>query len=85
MPDDIENKVVAALAHRLENGRHLHHRHCIHNLPPEEQVALRRRTPEEYVAIHGEMPVQITPNDWECESPWYVPPRAQSPEQEQEQ
>lgn len=73
MTHDLEADIVKALRHRLANGRHLHHRHCIHNLPPEEQVALRRRTPEEWVAIHGAMPEQITPNDWECESPFTQP------------
>lgn len=68
---DIKDDILRAMAHRLRNGgQHLHHRHCIHNLPPEEQVALRRRTPEEYVAIHGAMPVQIAPEDWEIESPF---------------
>lgn len=68
---DLKEDMLRAMAHRLGNGgKHLHHRHCIHNLPPEEQAALRRRTPEEYVALHGAMPVQITPADWETESPF---------------
>lgn len=68
-PADLEAQIATALRHRLATGRHLHHRSCIHNLPPEDQVALRRSTPEKYVALHGSMPVQITPDDWECESP----------------
>lgn len=57
-----------AMKRREENGgRHLHHRNCIHNLPPEEQVALRGKSIEWWMAIVGSMPVQITPDDWESE------------------
>lgn len=40
---ELEQKIATALEHRLANGRHLHHRDCIHNLPPEQQIDLRRR------------------------------------------
>lgn len=62
--------IETALRHRFTNGRHLHHRDCIHNLPPEEQVEMRGRTVEWWMAVHGSMPVQITPDQWECESPF---------------
>lgn len=53
--------------------RHRHHRNCIHNLPPREQhrasIGGRRWTYEQWVAIRGAEPVQITPDDWEIEPP----------------
>lgn len=58
------------LRHREQNGGgHLHHRNCIHNLPPEEQVAMRSYTVEKWLAIIGPLPKQITPDQWECEPP----------------
>ena len=48
-----ERDIVKALRHREENGRHLHHRDCIHNLPPAEQVAMRGKTVEWWTAIVG--------------------------------
>lgn len=71
---ELEQKIATALKHRLTNGRHLHHRDCIHNLPPEEQIDIRRRrwTREQYIELVG-MPVQITPDEWECESPFSEP------------
>lgn len=67
---DMEEKVMVALRHRLANGRHLHHRDCIHNMPPEEQVAMRGKSVEWWTKMVGPLPVQITPDDWECESPF---------------
>lgn len=55
---------------RAENGgRHLHHRKCIHNLPPDEQVAMRGRSVEWWTAFVGPMPEQITPDQWETTPP----------------
>jgi hypothetical protein len=57
------------LAHREKHGRHLHHRDCIHNLPPERQVEMRGRTVEWWLAVIGPLPEQITPDQWETEPP----------------
>lgn len=68
--DEIPNVIAAALRKRAENdGRHLHHSDCIHNLPPEEQVALRGRTVEWWTQVIGSLPVQITPDQWETAPP----------------
>lgn len=66
---DVRGAMSAALAQRAKAGRHLHHRDCIHNLPPEEQIALRGKTVDWWMAVVGSMPEQITPDQWECESP----------------
>lgn len=68
--EKVDDLIGKALSHRFALGRHAHHRDCIHNLPPEEQAAVRGRTLEQYVALHGAPPVQITPDDWEVESPF---------------
>jgi hypothetical protein len=73
MGSETERLVSAALAHRLASGRHLHHRDCIHNLPPEEQIAWRGWTVERWRSMGLSIPQQITPEDWECESPFEVP------------
>ena len=66
--EDIQKLMGAALRKRAaQGGRHLHHRDCIHNLPPEEQIAIRGKTVEWWMAIIGSMPVQITPDEWETE------------------
>lgn len=70
MSDYLKQTIGAAWRHRMEHGGHLHHRHCIHNLSPEDQAAMHGRTVEEYVALHGALPEQITPEQWECESPF---------------
>lgn len=75
MSTDVERLVSAALERRISNGWvHKHHKGCIHNLPPEEQIEIRsyrgngkRWTREEYLASAGSMPVQITEADWEEE------------------
>lgn len=61
---------LAALRKRGENGgRHLHHRDCIHNFPPEEQVAMRGKTVEWWTQVIGPLPEQITSEQWETEPP----------------
>ena len=62
--------LAAVLRKRAENDwRHLHHRDCIHNLPPGEQVTIRGRTVEWWTTMIGELPQQITPEQWETEPP----------------
>jgi hypothetical protein len=59
-----------ALRKRAENGgRHLHHRDCIHNLPPVEQVELRGKTVEWWTTRVGPLPEQIGPDQWETDPP----------------
>ncbi len=65
MSEQLKQDMIAALKHRAANGRHLHHKDCIHNLPPEEQIAVRGRSVEWWMALHGSMPEQITPDQWE--------------------
>jgi len=63
---DVNELLAAALRRRFANGgKHLHSPSCIHNMPPEEQVEMRGRTIESWMALHGKMPEQITPDDWE--------------------
>lgn len=70
MDDATFNMLAAALRKRDENGgRHLHHRDCIHNLPPEEQIAVRGRTVEWWTKVIGALPEQITPDQWETDPP----------------
>ena len=66
----VEELMTTALKHRFANGRHLHHRDCIHNMPSEDQIAMRGKTVEWWMAFVGSMPEQITPGQWECESPF---------------
>ena len=70
-PDDrLRDVVESALCKRAENsGRHLHHSACIHNLPPAEQVRLRGRTVEWWEQVIGELPEQITSEQWETDPP----------------
>lgn len=64
---DIMRKV---LMHRAKyGGVHLHHSDCIHNLAPEEQVAIRGYTTEQWIELFEKLPEQITSDQWECESP----------------
>lgn len=62
--------IAAALRKRAGNGgKHLHHSECIHNLPPERQVAMRGKTIEWWARVIGPMPEQITPDDWQTDPP----------------
>lgn len=64
----IRGLIGAALRKRAENGgRHLHHRDCIHNLPPEQQLAMRGKTVEWWTSLVGPLPEQITPDQWETD------------------
>lgn len=66
--NDASEIVAAALRKRAENGgRHLHHRDCIHNLAPEKQVTARAKTVEWWTRMIGDLPKQITPDQWETE------------------
>ena len=70
MTDRMQAMSVAALKKRDENGGvHMHHRDCIHNLPPEEQVAFRGKTVEWWIKVIGPLPEQITPEQWETDPP----------------
>lgn len=70
MTNTAHDLIAAALRKRAENGgRHLHHRDCIHNLPPERQVEIRGKTVEWWTRIVGPLPAQITPDQWETEPP----------------
>jgi hypothetical protein len=53
-------------------GNHQHHPDCIHNLSPEDQIKARGRTVEQWMRWHDSMPVQITPDDWQIETPEWV-------------
>ena len=66
--DDLIRQALAFVAHN--DWKHFHHRDCIHNLPPEEQVKLRGRTCEWWLRVIGPLPEQITPEQWETESPF---------------
>lgn len=68
MDPELKAAIVAALARRTKNGGgHLHHRDCIHNLPPERQVEIRGKTVEWWTEVVGELPEQISPEQWETE------------------
>ena len=64
--ESMERLVVAALQRRISNNwEHKHHKGCIHNMPPEDQIAMRGKSVEWWMTVVGSMPVQITPADWE--------------------
>lgn len=70
MSDATAKALALVLRHREENGHlHLHHRGCIHNLPPEDQIRVRGKTVEWWMTMVGRMPEQITPEQWQCEPP----------------
>ncbi len=63
---ETQRLLAAVIRRRTENGwQHLHHCDCIHNLPPEEQIALRGKTVEWWTHVIGSMPEQITPDQWQ--------------------
>jgi len=66
MSESVEQLIGAALRRRLDTGQHLHHRDCIHNLTPREQIEMRGKTVEWWTRMIGSMPVQITSDDWEA-------------------
>lgn len=68
MSEQLKQTMIAALNRRAQNGLHLHHKDCIHNLAPEEQIAVRGRSVKSWMALHGSMPEQITPDQWEASS-----------------
>lgn len=59
--DEISKRIEA----RLSGTPHVHHRHCIHNLPPEEQVAMRGVSVDWWLTVVGPLPTQITSADWD--------------------
>jgi hypothetical protein len=63
--DPPERLLTPRVLARLAGEPHRHHRDCIHNLSPEEQIAARGRTREWWEAMGFSMPKQITPNEWE--------------------
>lgn len=68
--DSLNDLAAAALRKRAEKGgQHLHHRDCIHNLPPERQVELRGKTVDWWIRVIGDLPEQITSDQWETEPP----------------
>jgi hypothetical protein len=67
--EKLSRLVGAVFAKSLRDG-HQHHRSCIHNLTPEKQVEMRGRTVESWLAVHGTMPVQITPSEWTSKPPF---------------
>lgn len=67
---DVAAILASALRKRAENGgQHLHHRDCIHNLSPEKQVSMRGKTVEWWLRVVGELPEQITPDQWRTTPP----------------
>lgn len=58
------DEVDRAIEHRLSGRAHYHHKGCVHNLPPEEQVKVRGLTVEKWLAVIGSLPEQITPAHW---------------------
>lgn len=67
LDDRIERGVAEAV--KMIGQRHQHHRNCIHNMPPEEQIEMRGKTVEWWTTVVGSLPVQITADDWEIEAP----------------
>ena len=82
-PDERHNALIryvdSLMGHREANGgKHLHHRDCIHNLTPEQQIEVRGMAVhgapgaggvDWWLEVIGPLPEQITPEQWECEPP----------------
>jgi len=67
---DYAKLAEAALLKRAANGwEHLHHRDCIHNLPPEQQVQMHGKTVDWWQKMIGPLPEQISPDQWQTEPP----------------
>ena len=60
MGDDVFDRVMK----RLSGAPHRHHKDCIHNLPADEQIALRGRTREWWEAMGLPEPIVIDPSQW---------------------
>ena len=67
LADDIEREAVAYRIDRDSAPNHRHHRECIHNLTPEDQIAARGRSVEWWRSVGAEWPKQIQPGHWQCE------------------
>ena len=64
LSDAIEREAVAWKIDQDSKPNHRHHSECIHNLTPEEQIALRGRTVDWWRDVGAEWPKQITKHDW---------------------
>ena len=51
---------------RLRGEPHRHHKDCIHNLTPDEQIAIHGRTRDWWERMGLPEPAQITPDEWEA-------------------
>lgn len=67
LADDIQREALAYRIDQDSKPTHRHHRECIHNLTPEEQIAMRGRTVEWWLNIGAAWPKQIQPEHWEDE------------------
>lgn len=63
MGDDTLKRVLR----RLAGEPHRHHKNCVHNLPADEQIALRGRDREWWEAVGLPEPVVIDSSQWETE------------------
>lgn len=65
---DYTELAAATFRKRAANGGvHLHHRDCIHNLSPEEQIDLHGKTVEWWLKMIGDLPEQISPDEWQTD------------------
>ena len=58
-------EAIERVKRRLDGEPHRHHKDCIHNLPADEQIALRGRTREWWEAMGLPEPTVIDPSQWE--------------------
>lgn len=73
LADDIQREAVAYRIDQDSKPTHRHHRDCIHNLSPEEQIALRGRTVEWWTNVGASWPKQITKAHWDYPGPYSDP------------